>query len=148
MGMCIESLQKISLKPNVASHNNASWYTDTDGFSEYSPSQGNPVLQGAHPLEDHSGLFGAPHRTPCSQYWTRYFRYQTGDVVSALHIFTQSNVGTTELRHRYKCSANTGERGKTQRVQWKLKIGIKPKVEWKQILLTKMVTFLVQKKEV
>ena len=50
MGMCIESLQKNSLKPNAASHDNASWYTDTDGFSEYSPSQGNlyykgPILQ-------------------------------------------------------------------------------------------------------
>ena len=30
-----ESLKKNSLKLNVASHNNASWYTDTDGFLEH-----------------------------------------------------------------------------------------------------------------
>ena len=31
-GQCIERvLKKISLKPNTASHNNASWYIDTDG---------------------------------------------------------------------------------------------------------------------
>ena len=33
-----KSLQKNSLKLNVASHNNTSWYTDTDGFLEHSPS--------------------------------------------------------------------------------------------------------------
>ena len=33
------SLQKKnSLKPNTTSHNNTSWYTDTDGFLEHSPS--------------------------------------------------------------------------------------------------------------
>ena len=32
------SLQKNSLKLNVASHNNTSWYTDTDGFLEHLPS--------------------------------------------------------------------------------------------------------------
>ena len=32
------SLQKNSLKLNAASHNNASWCIDTDGFLEYSPS--------------------------------------------------------------------------------------------------------------
>ena len=47
---CWKSLQKNSLKPNAASHNNASWYTDTDGSLEHSPSEGNlyykgPVLQ-------------------------------------------------------------------------------------------------------
>ena len=31
-----ESPKKNSLKPNGASHNNASWHTDTDGFPEYS----------------------------------------------------------------------------------------------------------------
>ena len=36
--MCWKSLQKNSLKQNAASHNNASWYTDTDGFLEHSPS--------------------------------------------------------------------------------------------------------------
>ena len=28
-------LKKNSLKPNAASHNKASWYTDTDGFLEH-----------------------------------------------------------------------------------------------------------------
>ena len=39
MGKCIgRVLKKNSLKLNVASHNNTSWYTDTDGFLEHSPS--------------------------------------------------------------------------------------------------------------
>ena len=38
MGKCTESLQKNSLKQNIASHNNVSWYTGTDGFLECSPS--------------------------------------------------------------------------------------------------------------
>ena len=43
-------LQKNSLKPNATSPNNTSWYTDTDGFPEYSPSEGSlyykrPTLQ-------------------------------------------------------------------------------------------------------
>ena len=51
MGKCVERIfKKISLKPNTASHNNASWYTDTDGLLEHSPSEGNlcyeePTLQ-------------------------------------------------------------------------------------------------------
>ena len=51
MGKCVERIfKKISLKPNAASHNNASWYTDTDGLLEHSPSEGNlcyeePTLQ-------------------------------------------------------------------------------------------------------
>ena len=32
------SLKKKSLKPNTASHTTTSWYTDTDGFLEHSPS--------------------------------------------------------------------------------------------------------------
>ena len=43
MGKCVERvLKKNSVKPNAASHNNASWYTDTDGLLEHSPSGGNP----------------------------------------------------------------------------------------------------------
>ena len=50
MRKSIESLQKNSLKPNAASHSSASWYTDTDGFLEHSPSGGSlyykrPALQ-------------------------------------------------------------------------------------------------------
>ena len=35
-----ESSKKISLNPNTASHNNISWYIDTDGFLEHSPREG------------------------------------------------------------------------------------------------------------
>ena len=35
------SLQKNSLKPNAASHNNVSWYPDTDGLIEHSPGGGS-----------------------------------------------------------------------------------------------------------
>ena len=50
-----KSLQKYSLKPNTASHDNASWCTDTDGFLEHSPSRGSlyykgPALQKKIPL--------------------------------------------------------------------------------------------------
>ena len=41
MGKHVESSKKNSLKPNTASDNNASWYTDTDGFLEHSPSGGS-----------------------------------------------------------------------------------------------------------
>ena len=39
-------LQKNSLKPNAASHNNASWCTDTDGSPEHSPSGGSLFYKG------------------------------------------------------------------------------------------------------
>ena len=39
MGKCIERVfKKNSQNPNAASHNNASWHTDTDVFLEHSPS--------------------------------------------------------------------------------------------------------------
>ena len=41
-----ESSKKNSLKPNTASHNNASWSTDTDGFLEHSPSGGSLYYKG------------------------------------------------------------------------------------------------------
>ena len=41
-----KSLPKNSLKPNTASHNNASWYIDTDGFLEHSPSRGSLYYKG------------------------------------------------------------------------------------------------------
>ena len=41
-----KSLQKNSLKPNAAFHNNTSWYTDTDGFLEHSPSEGSLYYKG------------------------------------------------------------------------------------------------------
>ena len=51
MGKHTERVLKTnSSKPNAASHNNAIWYTDTDGFLEHSPSGGSlyhkgPTLQ-------------------------------------------------------------------------------------------------------
>ena len=50
-----KNLQKNSLKLNAASHNNASWCTDTDGFLEHLPSGGSlyykwPTLQKIIPL--------------------------------------------------------------------------------------------------
>ena len=55
MGKCTESLKKNSLKLNAASHNNASWYTDTDGFLEHTPGWGSlhfkgPALQKIIPV--------------------------------------------------------------------------------------------------
>ena len=38
--------KKKSLKPNAASHNNASWCADTDGFLEYSPSKESLYYKG------------------------------------------------------------------------------------------------------
>ena len=42
----LKSFQKDSLKPNTASHNNASWCTDTDRFLEHSPSRGSLYYKG------------------------------------------------------------------------------------------------------
>ena len=44
------SSKEISLKSNEASHN-SSWYTDTDGFLEHSPSRGGLVLQEGNSLQ-------------------------------------------------------------------------------------------------
>ena len=38
--------KKKSLRQNAASHNNTSWYTDTDGFLEHSPSRGSLYYKG------------------------------------------------------------------------------------------------------
>ena len=53
------SLQNNSLKPNAASHNNASWYTDTDGFLEHSPSGGGLSYKGPA-LQKIIPVFGGP----------------------------------------------------------------------------------------
>ena len=50
MGKCVERVEQDSLKLKAASHNNTSWYTDTDGFLEHLPSKGSlhykePMLQ-------------------------------------------------------------------------------------------------------
>ena len=53
------SLQKNSLKPNAASHNNTSWYTDTDGFLEHSPSRRSLYYKGSI-LQKIILVWGAP----------------------------------------------------------------------------------------
>ena len=59
MGKCIESIFKEnSLKPIVISHNSASWYADTDGFLEHSPSRGSLYYKGVCPPEANSGFGG------------------------------------------------------------------------------------------
>ena len=65
---CVESSKKHSLKPNAASHNNTSWYTDPDGFPEHSPSKGSlyhkgPALQKVF----HFGGSVRPYAPP--QWW-------------------------------------------------------------------------------
>ena len=41
-----KNLKKKSLKPNTASHNNARWYTDTDGSLEHSAGKGTYITRG------------------------------------------------------------------------------------------------------
>ena len=55
-----KSLQKNSLKPNTASHNNTSWYSDTDGFLEHSPSRGSLYYEGPALERIILVLFGFP----------------------------------------------------------------------------------------
>ena len=42
----LKESSKNALKLDTASHNNASWYTDTDGFLEHSPSWGSLYYKG------------------------------------------------------------------------------------------------------
>ena len=49
MGKRVENVQKNSLKPNAASHNNASWHTDTDGILEHSPKGASLGCKGTVP---------------------------------------------------------------------------------------------------
>ena len=61
MGKRVESSKKISsLKLNAASHNNASWYTDLDGFLEHSPSQGSLYYKGFILQKIIPGFWGPP----------------------------------------------------------------------------------------
>ena len=47
MGKHVERVfKKYSLKLNTASHKDASWYTDTDGFLEHLPSWGSLCYEG------------------------------------------------------------------------------------------------------
>ena len=47
MGKHVERFfKKNSLKSNAASHNTTSWYSDTDGFLEHSPSKGSLYYKG------------------------------------------------------------------------------------------------------
>ena len=58
--MCWKSLQKNSLKPNAASHNNTSWSTDTYGFLEHTPNGESLDYKGSPIPEDNSGFWGFP----------------------------------------------------------------------------------------
>ena len=51
-----------SLKPNTASHNNASWYIDANGFLELSPSRGSLDYKGPALQKINLGSFGG---LPC-----------------------------------------------------------------------------------
>ena len=50
------------LKPNTTSRNHASWYTDTDGFLEHSPSTDSLYYKKA-PSEYYLGFGGSPLNT-------------------------------------------------------------------------------------
>ena len=52
--------KKKSLKPNAASHKNASWYTDTDGFLDHSRSGGSLLYKGPA-LQNIIPVFLSPH---------------------------------------------------------------------------------------
>ena len=49
-----------SLKLNAASHNDASWYTDTDWFLEHSSSRGSLYYQGPTVHNIIPGILGSP----------------------------------------------------------------------------------------
>ena len=55
----VKSPEKNSLKPNAASHNNASWYTGTDGFLKHLPSRGSLYKKGST-LQKIILILGAP----------------------------------------------------------------------------------------
>ena len=52
--------KKNSLKPHAASHNNASWYTGTDGFLEYTPSGESLNYKGPALLKIIPDFWGSP----------------------------------------------------------------------------------------
>ena len=63
MGKCVERVfKKNSPKPNAASYNNASWYTDTDGFLEHSANRGSLSYKGIPAPESNSEIFWVPPR--------------------------------------------------------------------------------------
>ena len=59
----LQKKKKNSLKPNTASHNNASRYTETNGLLEHSPSGGSLYYKGSALQKIIPGFFGSPHRT-------------------------------------------------------------------------------------
>ena len=50
-----------SLEPDAASHNNASWYIDTDGFLEHSPSEESLYYKGPALQKLILVFLGGPH---------------------------------------------------------------------------------------
>ena len=55
-----KSLQKNSLKPSIASHNNTSWHTDTDRFVEHSLCRGSLYYKGPALQKIILGFWGSP----------------------------------------------------------------------------------------
>ena len=68
---------KQTLKPNLASHNTISWYTDTDGFLEYSPSGGSLYYKGPNLQKIIPVFYGSPlykcKPLLCFNFCTLYF---------------------------------------------------------------------------
>ena len=59
-----ESSKKNSQKLNAASHNNASWYTDTDGLLEHSPNGASLYYKG-YIFQKIIPVWGAPLMYVC-----------------------------------------------------------------------------------
>ena len=61
MGKCVKWVfKKNSLKPDAASHNSASWYTDTDEILKHSPSRRSLYYKGPALQKIILGLLGGP----------------------------------------------------------------------------------------
>lgn len=68
-----KSLKKNSLKLNSASHNNANWHTDINGFLQHSPSRGNLYSKGPTLQKINLFLGGPPHMYVCLYIYIFFF---------------------------------------------------------------------------
>ena len=101
MSKCIERIfQKYSLKPNAASHNNASWYNDIDMFLEHSPCGGTLYCKGP-----------ALRKQFCFLDPLLYFMYSTANAASGylLTKFTEYLYYCRKVfwQHQSRCSNST-----------------------------------------
>ena len=67
--------RKNSLKPNTASHNSASWYTDRDGLLEHSPNGGNMYCKGPALQKIILVFWGVPPRISFHADWYHVFYF-------------------------------------------------------------------------